>query len=151
MGRPSKKAKRGPTSVVPTASNETIAPCYLLRLPLETLAEILNYTRPPDILSLARTSKDLCRILCDPSSSLIWKRARAHPDLQLGVPDPPPNMPEPAYAAMIFDPGKCCICKKRTDRMLHSYACPSRLCDQVSGFPAPHKAHTEDFILRMGV
>ena len=141
MPRPLKKRpKWQSTSATPTVSCEDAqgnTPCYLLRLPLELLAEILSYTRPPALLSLARTSKYFCGILCDPSSSFIWKRARIDPDFLFAIPDPLPNMPEPAYAAVIFDPGKCYICEKRTDRMFHSYAYQVRLCSKVRDLPLP--------------
>lgn len=136
MPPPSKKAKREPTNTAPAVTHDNVpnnTPCHMRRLPLEILAEILSYTRPPDVLALARTSKYFCGILCDPGSSFIWKRARIDPDFLFILPDPPPGMPEPAYAAMIFDPGKCCICKTKTNRMLYSYACRSRLCYGVRG------------------
>ena len=146
MSPPRKKAKREPTSATPTISHEqNDAPCHLLRLPLELLAEMLSYTRPPDLLSLARTSKYFCRTLCDPGSSIIWKRARIDHNSSFLVPDPPPNMLEPAYAAMIFDPGKCGICKKKTNRLHSSYACRFRVCAAVRA-SLPLTKYTENLI-----
>src|SRR5258706_12031364 len=79
---PLKKAKRQPTSQ-PYRMKIRSRQCHLLR---EILAEILSNTRPPESLSLARTSKYFCRILCDPGSSLMWKRARIAPDFQFVIP-----------------------------------------------------------------
>jgi hypothetical protein len=135
-----RRSKRLRTSAAPAVSHEDAqndTPCYLLRLPMELLAEILSYIRAPTLLSLARTSKSFCNLLCDPGSSFIWKRARIDPDLLFAIPDPHPSMPEPAYAAMIFDPGKCYICQVPTSRMLHSYAFRARLCSKVRGLPLP--------------
>lgn len=141
MVRPLKKRpKQQSTITAPAVEPENAqdnAPCYLLRLPLELLAEILSYTRPPALLSLARTSKYFCGVLCDSASSFIWKRARVDPDGLFAIPDPLPNMPEPAYAAMIFDTGKCFICEERTNRMFHSFAYRARLCFRVRGLPFP--------------
>jgi len=146
--KPRKKTKREATSVTPAILHENVqknTTCHLLQLPLEILAELLSYTRIPDLLSLARTSKYFCRMLCNPGSSFIWRRARIDPDFLFVIPDPPPNMPEPAYAAMIFDRGKCHFCDKKTNRMFYSYASRSRLCYSVSGLPF-HKAYTENLI-----
>ena len=146
MPPPSKRAKRQPTSAAPAIPRDSAqdnTPCYLLRLPLEILAEILRYVRLSELLSLARTSKYFCRILCDPGSSFLWKRARMDPDLLFVIPDPPPNMAEPAYAATIFDPGKCYVCQKETNKLFHSYAYRARLCSKVRGFATPHNVSTE--------
>lgn len=148
MPPPWKKAKREAARTAPVVPHEDVqnnTPCHLLRLPVEILAEMLSYTRIPDLLSLARTSKYFCGILCDPASSFIWRRTRIDPDFLFVIPDPPPNMPEPAYAAMIFDPGKCCFCYKKTNRMFSSYASRSRLCYAVGGLPF-HKAYTEGLV-----
>lgn len=135
-----KRPKRQFTITAPAVSHEDAQnnePCYLLRLPPELLAEILSYTRPPALLSLARTSKHFCGVLCDSASSFIWKRARVDPVGLFAIPDPRPNMPEPAYAAMIFDTGKCYICQEPTHRMFHSFALRARLCFRVRGLPFP--------------
>ena len=137
----SKRSKRQRTTALPVISHENAQNCHLFRLPLEILAEILSYTRAPELLSLARTSKYFCGILCDPGSSFIWRRARIDPDFLFAIPDPPPDMPEPAYAAMIFDSGKCYICKKHTSRMFHSYAYRARLCSRVRGSRLPRLIH----------
>ncbi|SRR5258706_903133 len=148
MPPPLKRAKRRPTSALPAVSHENAQKCHLLRLPLEILAEILSYTRPPELLSLARTSKDFCRMLCDPGSSFMWKQARIDPDFLFVIPDPPPYMPEPAYAAMIFDSGKCYICQRYSGKMFRSYAYRARLCSRVRSLTLPHNVYTEKILFR---
>ena len=148
MPRSSKRAKRQPTTALPVVSHENAQNCLLFRLPLEILAEILSYTHPPELLSLARTSKHFFGILCDPGSSFMWKRARIDPDFLFVIPDPPPNMPEPAYAAMIFDSGKCYICQRYSSRMCRSFAFRARLCSRVrSLLLPPHNVYTEKNIV----
>ena len=90
--------------------------CYLTRMPLELLAEILSYAQSPrDILSLSRTSKHFCNILVNnTSTNFIWRqvRAQAFPNR---IPDFTPNFTEASYAAFLFDSK---ICEVRPD--LHS-------------------------------
>ena len=82
--------------------------CYLTRMPLELLAEILSYAQSPkDILSLSRTSKHFCTILVNNrSTNFIWRqvRARAYPNR---IPDFTPNFTEASYAALLFDSKLC--------------------------------------------
>ncbi|KAG8951464.1 hypothetical protein FRC04_005996 [Tulasnella sp. 424] len=79
---------------------------FLQRLPLEILAEILAFTSPATVLAVARTCKWLCQTLTHEDRAFIWKVARKHSPVGM-VPDPPPGVPEPAYASAIFDPGYC--------------------------------------------
>ena len=76
-------------------------------IPLEILAEVLSHVNSPkDVLSVARCSKHLCATLLNPSNVTIWRRARLH----CVVPNLPPPLPgwsESAYAAFIFDEGRC--------------------------------------------
>ena len=60
-------------------------------------------------------------------------------------------MAEPAYAATIFDFGKCCVFQEETNRMFHSLACQHRLCFKVRGFATPHNVSTEKNISRRRV
>ena len=107
-----------------------------------TTGDILSYTRPPELLSLARTSQYFCGTLCDSGSSFMWKQARIDPDFLFVIPHPPPNMPEPAYAAMIFDSGKCYICQRYSSKMFCSYTFRARLCSRVRSFPLPPITYT---------
>ncbi|KAF8342739.1 uncharacterized protein EI90DRAFT_780959 [Cantharellus anzutake] len=127
-------------------------------LPFELLAEIFSYLHPRDILSVARTNAWLCYTLVHPSASFIWRFARAEncwrvedgsvtwdaepvppPDpLPDPLPDPPPQLTEPAYAALVFDVGKCDVCKEKTHRPHVSYAIRRRVC-----FKAPCRSSAE--------
>lgn len=83
-------------------------PCYLNRLPIELLAEILLYMPSTKcVLALARCSKYFCATLVNNESSIfIWRRVRATCKPE-PIPDPTPDFTEPAYAAFIFDGGEC--------------------------------------------
>ncbi|KAF8637838.1 hypothetical protein AX17_002467 [Amanita inopinata Kibby_2008] len=103
-------------------------PDMLSLLPLELLAEILVKTQSTrDILAVARCSKYLCKTLVAPSATFIWKKAR-----QLSAPEPMPDplriLPEPAYAAFVFDGGQCEACKNRTKETYISFAARLRIC-----------------------
>lgn len=80
--------------------------CYLDRLPLEILAEVLlNTASPRDILAVARCSKFLCVTLVNnPATVYIWKllRQKFH-----SIPDPTPNWTESSYAVFLFDDSNC--------------------------------------------
>lgn len=84
-----------------------VEPCHIARLPVEILAEVLSYTRPHDILALARTNKYYCNTLAvNAASTFIWKRARAN-FTPSPIPDPTPNFTESSYAAFLFDRQPC--------------------------------------------
>lgn len=85
------------------------SPCYLHIIPVEVLAEILTLcSSPKDLLATARCSKHLCSTLIDVRNSFIWRRVREtmYPE---PLPDPLPMFPEPAYAAFVFDGGRCSV------------------------------------------
>ena len=83
------------------------APCYLTRIPMELLAEILLYMPSTKcILALARCNKYFCATLVKKSSVFIWRNVRAS-SKPYAIPDPTPNFTEPAYAVFIFDSGEC--------------------------------------------
>lgn len=94
--------------VIPSLEIIEPIPCYMNRIPLELLAEILLYMpSTKSILAMARCSKYFCATLVNNESSVfIWKRVRASSNPQ-PIPDPTPNFTEPAYAAFIFDGGQC--------------------------------------------
>ncbi|KAH7922987.1 hypothetical protein BV22DRAFT_1093666 [Leucogyrophana mollusca] len=77
-------------------------------LNLDVLFHILGFLRPADLLSLARTSKPFRQLLMRRSSAFIWRSARAQIE---GFPDCPPDLSEPAYANLAFDP-HCYDCGK---------------------------------------
>lgn len=58
------------------------------------------YLHPKDLLTLARSSKDLRSLFLSRTTLFLWKAARSN------VPDMPPcpeDMSEPAYASLMFD------------------------------------------------
>ncbi|KAJ6597218.1 hypothetical protein DFH09DRAFT_114194 [Mycena vulgaris] len=78
----------------------------LPEMPLDILFEIFSCLDPPDVLRLARTTKDLRNVLMRRSAISIWKSAFLNdPDLP-GVPD---GLNEPQYANLAFSP-HCHFC-----------------------------------------
>ncbi|KIO23453.1 hypothetical protein M407DRAFT_27060 [Tulasnella calospora MUT 4182] len=84
---------------------------FLQRLPVEILAEILSYGSLRTVLAVSRSCKWLCTTLTHPDQSSIWKNARKR--LSPPPPDPPYDVSEPAYAAVIFSVGNCPTCTTR--------------------------------------
>ncbi|KAJ7284360.1 hypothetical protein C8J57DRAFT_691087 [Mycena rebaudengoi] len=78
----------------------------LLQVPLDILFEVLSHLLPLDILLLARLSNKLRSVLMHRSALHAWKTARAN---VLGLPDPPAEMSEPAWADLVFD-RHCSVC-----------------------------------------
>jgi hypothetical protein len=112
-GHPSTKKIRTSTSKDESADEpEGSAICYLMHLPLELLAEILQDTcSPKDVLAVARCSKYFCTTLVESeaSSNFIWRSVRATCKPE-PIPDPTPNFTEASYAAFLFDGGVCEVC-----------------------------------------
>ena len=128
--RPSKKIRVGLED-----SHDVSAPSmpesHIFTLPPEIIGEILILTGSPrHVLAFARTCKHFCYTLIGEGAQYIWRQARrgpqcsilkfnfAHhvkPDLGVDVislPDPPNAFfNEAAYAAFIFDPGLCDVCR----------------------------------------
>ncbi|TBU43901.1 hypothetical protein BD309DRAFT_959585 [Dichomitus squalens] len=129
--------KRSRSSEPVSTSNETQTSdtghprCYLTRMPLELLAEILSYTLSPrDILALARTSRHFCTVLVNnKSTEFIWRQARARA-VPTQIPDFTPNFTEASYASFLFDNKHCEICKRKTREMYHSFALRAVVCDK---------------------
>lgn len=78
---------------------------------MEILAEILSYGSLRTVLSVSRSCKWLCTTLTHPDQTFIWKNARKR--LSPPPPDPPYDVTEPTYAAVIFSAGNCPACKTR--------------------------------------
>ncbi|KAJ6609339.1 hypothetical protein B0H10DRAFT_479554 [Mycena sp. CBHHK59/15] len=70
-------------------------------LPLDVLFEIFGHLPPLDILHLARTTKDLRRVLLHKSAISIWKASLRQ---ALGFPECPPDMSEPAWVNLAYSP-----------------------------------------------
>ncbi|THU96799.1 hypothetical protein K435DRAFT_754585 [Dendrothele bispora CBS 962.96] len=86
----------------------------LTEIPLDVLFEIFGYLTPFDILKLARTTKDLRRLLMDKSSTSVWQAARSNVP---GLPPPMTGMSEPEYANLAFD--------------AHCHTCHSLRCENI--------------------
>ncbi|KAJ3771932.1 hypothetical protein FB446DRAFT_704251 [Lentinula raphanica] len=82
----------------------------VISLPKELILEILSWLDPRDLLSLARTSKDLREILLSKSSQSIWLTARIN--FEGGLPALPQDLNEVQFARLIFDV-HCHVCNKR--------------------------------------
>jgi len=110
---PNPRVRRRPRSTGLLPDNVVPEPqCYLSRIPIELLAEILMYMPSTQtVLALARCSKYFCATLVNNDSSVfIWRNVRAT-SKPYAIPDPTPNFTEPAYAAFIFDCGECEVCR----------------------------------------
>ncbi|KAJ7685461.1 hypothetical protein DFH06DRAFT_1029155 [Mycena polygramma] len=81
----------------------------LPEMPLDILFEIFSHLEPPDVLRLARTTKDLRNVLMSRSAISIWKSAFLNdPDLPGKLPD---GLNEPQYANLAFSPHcHTCFC-----------------------------------------
>ena len=62
--------------------------------------QIFGHLNPFDLLRLARMTREFRRVLMHPSSTSVWKAARAH---ITDLPDIPPGMSEPAWANLVYD------------------------------------------------
>ncbi|KAG2041834.1 hypothetical protein BDR03DRAFT_855543 [Suillus americanus] len=82
------RARRGGLSLLPTMS-------------LDVLFEIFGFLKPLDLLSLARTSKAFRNLLMRKSNVFIWRASRS---LIPNLPECPPDLSEPQYACLAFDP-----------------------------------------------
>ncbi|KAI0768945.1 hypothetical protein BC629DRAFT_1535696 [Irpex lacteus] len=71
----------------------------LLDMPLDVFLEICTHLQPQDLLSMARTSKELRKMSSDRKSQYLWKAARANVP---SLPPYPDDFCEPAYAHLAF-------------------------------------------------
>ncbi|KAJ3985851.1 hypothetical protein F5890DRAFT_1552800 [Lentinula detonsa] len=109
MARDSKKQKTS-ESLSEVQASRSIKACYITKLPLELLAEILLYTKSPkDILALTRCSKFFCRTLLHQANQYIWRYARQN-CLPEALPEPCSRFTESSFAAFVLDAGPCEIC-----------------------------------------
>ncbi|KIJ10785.1 hypothetical protein PAXINDRAFT_101915 [Paxillus involutus ATCC 200175] len=74
----------------------------LPELNLDVLLHIFTFLLPMDLLNLARTTKAFRRLLMQKSSAPVWEAARRQTEHDL--PDCPPDLSEPQYANLAFDP-----------------------------------------------
>ncbi|KAF7374998.1 hypothetical protein MSAN_00385900 [Mycena sanguinolenta] len=104
---PKKKRRRVAKSTDPASEDQKIKRVRgrrgilssLREFPLDLIAEIFGHLNPLDLLSLARTTKEIRGILMSRSSAFIWKESRSHVE---GLPDLPRDLCEPQYANLCF-------------------------------------------------
>jgi len=68
--------------------------------------QIFSLLHPRDLLRVSWTTKAFRSVLSDRSSKPIWKASLASVD---GLPPCPSDLPEPAYATLLFNP-YCSVC-----------------------------------------
>ncbi|KAF8607776.1 hypothetical protein BDV93DRAFT_603553 [Ceratobasidium sp. AG-I] len=105
----------------------------IVEVPLDVFAEIASYLHPLDILSLARSTKYFRKLIMQPSAKHIWHAAGRNVP---GLPECPPHLSEPAYAALIFQK-TCSICgttvPRNPDPWLYVRLCPDCIHKNVVG------------------
>ncbi|KAJ3492361.1 hypothetical protein NLI96_g11 [Meripilus lineatus] len=77
-------------------------------MPVEIVAEALQYLWPMDLLSLTMTSKEFRKFLTQARSKFVWKLARQNAEFDV---DCPRVLNEPQFANLVFNK-YCHICKK---------------------------------------
>ncbi|KAI0270432.1 hypothetical protein BC834DRAFT_513957 [Gloeopeniophorella convolvens] len=103
----------------------------MLTLPLDVLFEIFSGMQPADLLSLARTSKDLRGVLMLRRSTSVWMAARRNVDVA-SVPDPPEWLSEPAWAHLLFGPRICTACHSNREVLMINFTFFRRYCVSCS-------------------
>ncbi|KAK7677275.1 hypothetical protein QCA50_019776 [Cerrena zonata] len=82
-------------------TTELIDPLSFQNLPVELVIQILSYLHPLDLLMWARVSKDYRVLLLSRGSKSIWVSSRHSCGIE-GLPECPPHLSEPRYAALLF-------------------------------------------------
>ncbi|KAG2147181.1 hypothetical protein BD769DRAFT_1346451 [Suillus cothurnatus] len=119
------RARKGGLSLLPTMS-------------LDVLFEIFGFLKPLDLLSLARTSKAFRNLLMRKSNAFIWRASRS---LIPNLPECPPDLSEPQYACLAFDPH--CHVELPCNRVQHHLAVSSKILRAVSENPYKVRRFTE--------
>ncbi|KAJ7185552.1 hypothetical protein C8R46DRAFT_982211 [Mycena filopes] len=135
--RPRKRVRKTKDS-----TSESVQTAHIFTLPVELIAEILLYTNSPkDVLAVARCSKFLCNTLLRQESGFIWRSVRQN-CLPGPLPDPQAiNLTESAFAALVFDNGKCAECNRATSNMYSSWSLRIRFCSRSECRDSWTKAH----------
>ncbi|KAF9071193.1 hypothetical protein BDP27DRAFT_1262744 [Rhodocollybia butyracea] len=113
-----KKSKKSPSKPKATRTRGLLER-LVHDVPLDVIFEIFYYLDSEDVLRLARTSRDLRRILMSKTSEVIWRTARKNVE---DLPPRPHDLNEPQYAYLLYDP-YCHLCerKKRCDDVYWSF------------------------------
>ncbi|KAG6919494.1 hypothetical protein DXG01_005753 [Tephrocybe rancida] len=99
----------------------------LISLPIDILLEIFGHLKPFDLLKVARMTKEFRKFVMHKSSKSVWQAAlETIPDL----PPCPPDMSEPAWVNLVFDP-HCHFCLKATVRVVE-WMLRIRICNKCA-------------------
>ncbi|KAI0048473.1 hypothetical protein FA95DRAFT_1038684 [Auriscalpium vulgare] len=98
----------------------------LAGMPLDVLFEMFTYLPPVDLLSLARTSKDLRKLLMSRKSASVWKASRGQAPGLL-APEPPEDLSEPAWVDLIYGSAVCSVCGAKNIHRV-DFALRRRMC-----------------------
>lgn len=85
---------------------------FVLQLPSELQALVYSQLAPKDLIALARTTKQLRKYILDKSARPIWQASLANVPPSLSC---PPELSEPAYAAIVFD-NTCTRCNGKVGK-----------------------------------
>ncbi|KAI0768936.1 hypothetical protein BC629DRAFT_1535598 [Irpex lacteus] len=112
-GRPTKRVVRGRRAALQ----------QIMSMPMDVFYEICLHLQPKDLLSLARSSKELRSLFMSRKTLFLWKAARLN---MPGMPSCPEDMSEPAYASLMFDT-HCSNCGHKNSGRIY-WRCRVRLC-----------------------
>ncbi|KAJ3765396.1 hypothetical protein FB446DRAFT_467498 [Lentinula raphanica] len=93
-------------------------------VPLDIIFEIFSYLETSDLLTLARTTRDLRSTLMSKTSEFIWRTARLNLD---DLPPLPKDLNEPQYADLLFGT-HCYLCSKKTGCIPTFWSFRTRCC-----------------------
>ena len=79
------------------------------RVTLNHVLQILRQLEPKDLLNLIQTNKTIRGVLLSRRSKHVWRRVLASP-AALSCPSCPEDMPEPAWANLVFGEARCTVC-----------------------------------------
>ncbi|KAF5385100.1 hypothetical protein D9615_001049 [Tricholomella constricta] len=99
----------------------------LIDLPFDVLFEIFGHLNPYELLKLARMTKEFRRLLMHRSTKSVWKAAL---DQIQGLPACPPEMSEPAWVNLAFDP-HCHFCFTTNIRVVE-WSFRVRICSKCA-------------------
>ncbi|KDQ07101.1 hypothetical protein BOTBODRAFT_149356 [Botryobasidium botryosum FD-172 SS1] len=96
----------------------------LIEMPLDIFIEVSTHLLPLDLLHLARTSRNIRKLLMSRLSTFAWRRARENvPHL----PECPEDLSEPEYASLLYE-RNCHVCgTPRIQRVIFAFR--ARLCE----------------------
>ncbi|KAH8836025.1 hypothetical protein DL96DRAFT_104662 [Flagelloscypha sp. PMI_526] len=74
--------------------------CLLPELPLDVLYEIFGHLHPVDLLHLARSTKNLRRVILTKNALSVWRATYPSPE---EIPTAPEDVPLPVWCSLIFE------------------------------------------------